>query len=84
MVDWSTKSKEERMSNAMNILIAKHGLSINGAAGVVGNLWKESGLIPNRIEGSQSKAPMKTRSIKKLLTKKLWQSIRGIQRNLIP
>jgi hypothetical protein len=45
----------------MQRLIHGYGFPENGAAGLVGNLWAESGLLPNRIEGSASNTPMRAR-----------------------
>lgn len=60
-VDWSTVDGDERMRYVMVSLVEEHGYPMNGAAGVVGNLWAESGLLPNRIEGSSSASPMRAR-----------------------
>ncbi len=40
----------------------------NGAAGLVGNLWAESGLIPNRVEGSATATPMRARDFNNRVT----------------
>jgi hypothetical protein len=43
----------------MRLLVQRYGLTVNGAAGLVGNLVAESGLLPNRIEGSRMATPMR-------------------------
>jgi len=42
----------------MKLLVEKYGYPVNGAAGLVGNLYAESQVIPNRIEGSNAASPM--------------------------
>lgn len=59
-LSWGTVGLDERRVYVMRRLIAA-GYPVNGAAGIVGNLESESGLIPNRIEGSTSTAPMRAR-----------------------
>jgi hypothetical protein len=43
----------------MELLVNTYGYPVNGAAGLVGNLIAESGVMPNRIEGSQASTPMR-------------------------
>ncbi|HEX8242990.1 MAG TPA: phage tail tip lysozyme, partial [Longimicrobium sp.] len=43
----------------MERLVDPYGFQVNGAAGLVGNLWAESGVIPSRIEGSATATPMR-------------------------
>ena len=45
----------------MELLVNTHGFPVNGAAGLVGNLWAESGVLPSRIEGSLIDTPMRAR-----------------------
>lgn len=56
--DWSQISANDRMAYAMRRLTKVYGYPPTGAAGIVGNLYAESALIPNRVEGSTQKAPM--------------------------
>lgn len=42
----------------MSVLVNKYKYPPNAAAGIVGNLESESGIIPNRVEGSSSTDPM--------------------------
>ena len=56
--DWSKVSESSRMLYVMEKLVQVYGLPVNGAAGIVGNLKAESGVIPNRIEGSKGSTPM--------------------------
>src|SRR5262245_50677384 len=52
--DWQTVSQDERVLYVMTMLVETHGYPENGAAGLVGNLMSESGVLPNRIERSAS------------------------------
>jgi hypothetical protein len=56
--DWPSVSIEERQVYVMDLLVDQHGLTPEAAAGVVGNLEVESGIIPNRLERSTSSEPM--------------------------
>jgi len=55
------ETKEERMAYVVNLLVNTYGYPVLGAAGLVGNLFAESGLLPNRIEGSKAGAPLRTK-----------------------
>jgi peptidoglycan hydrolase-like protein with peptidoglycan-binding domain len=59
--DWTAVPQRNRMRYVMNRLIHTHLYPANGAAGLVGNLWAESALLPNRIEGSRAAKPMESR-----------------------
>jgi hypothetical protein len=50
---------QARVQRVMDLLINRYGYPAAGAAGLVGNLIAESGVQPNRIEGSHSSAPMR-------------------------
>lgn len=50
-----------RMKYVMNLLVTKYGFPVYGAAGLVGNLYAESGVLPNRVEGSTMAKPMRAR-----------------------
>jgi hypothetical protein len=56
--DWAAVSETERMAYVMKLLVETYGYPENGAAGLVGNLYEESGLLPNRVEGSSMADPM--------------------------
>jgi peptidoglycan hydrolase-like protein with peptidoglycan-binding domain len=58
-VDWTRVPKDDRMVYVMRRLVEIYGYPVNGAAGLVGNLWSESGLLPSRLEGSSSTTPMR-------------------------
>jgi hypothetical protein len=45
----------------LELLVRRYGYPVNGAAGLVGNLIAESGVIPERIEGSTAAAPMRAK-----------------------
>jgi hypothetical protein len=57
---WAYVPKAERMLYVMNLLVDTHGYTVNGAAGIVGNLSGESSLIPSRIEGSAEWSPTRS------------------------
>ncbi|MGY1637396.1 phage tail tip lysozyme, partial [Geodermatophilus sp. SYSU D00742] len=57
--DWSQVPAEQRMRYVMGLLVQRYGYPVNGAAGIVGNLWAESGIIPSRLEGSRPETPMR-------------------------
>lgn len=46
----------------MNLLVDTHHYPVNGAAGIVGNLLAESGVLPSRVEGSAAATPMRARN----------------------
>jgi hypothetical protein len=60
--EWSSVPDTERMAYVMGLLVETYGYPENGAAGLVGNLYEESGLIPNRVEGSSASGPMRAKS----------------------
>ena len=62
--DWAAVSETDRMAYVMKLLVETHGYPENGAAGLVGNLYEESGLIPNRVEGSSMADPMRAKDAK--------------------
>ena len=59
--DWSTVPVHSRIRVVMTALVQTYGYPQEGAAGMVGNLLAESELLPNRLEGSGSNSPMRTR-----------------------
>lgn len=60
---WASVGREERMLHVMELLVGTHTYPVNGAAGIVGNLVGESGLIPSRIEGSTEADPMRANDV---------------------
>jgi len=62
--DWALRSTEARMKYVVGRLVSKYGYSANAAAVIVGNLQPESGLLPNRIEGSKPATPMRAPTFK--------------------
>ena len=58
--NWSRVPIDQRMLYAMERLVER-GYPLNGAAGILGNLFVESGVIPNRLQGSSARTPMRTR-----------------------
>jgi hypothetical protein len=59
---WTEIDPNTRMAYVMDLLVTKYGYPVNGAAGLVGNLNAESGVLPQRLEGSKASTPMKTSS----------------------
>jgi LysM repeat protein len=58
--NWPRVPVDQRMLYVMERLVAA-GYPVNGAAGIIGNLYIESGIIPNRLQGSKSRTPMRAR-----------------------
>ncbi len=58
---WPDVPADERMRTVTRLLVEEHGYPAAGAAGIVGNLWVESGVLPSRIEGSNAKEPMRAK-----------------------
>lgn len=55
--DWPQISIEARRLYIMERLVLHHGYPVDAAAGIVGNLDSESGLLPERVEGSRPANP---------------------------
>jgi hypothetical protein len=56
--DWTTVPMSLRNAYVIKLLVETYHYTVNGAAGLVGNLDAESSLVPNRIEGTKASAPM--------------------------
>jgi hypothetical protein len=54
-----TGGESARVRRVMELLVNQYRYPVNGAAGLVGNLIAESGVLPNRIEGSRTATPMR-------------------------
>ena len=67
--EWSAIPLSDRRIAAMQILTTQYGFPVNGAAGIVGNLEAESGIIPNRVQGSKGGSPMTAADSKGVQTK---------------
>jgi len=59
--DWAQVDPSQRRRYVMGLLVKNYQYPENGAAGIVGNLWAESKLLPNAIEGSSMRTPMRAR-----------------------
>jgi hypothetical protein len=59
IIHWPAVPTTNRLVYAMERLIDTHRYPVNGAAGIVGNLLAESGVLPSRIEGSAAATPMR-------------------------
>ncbi len=62
LTTWEATTVNDRMVYVMRLLIDNYNFPVNGAAGLVGNLYSESGVLPNRVEGSNIATPMIARS----------------------
>ena len=65
--NWAEVEPDQRMLYVMKLLVDKYRYPVNGAAGIVGNLWAESGVIPNRVEGSKPATPMRALNYNKVM-----------------
>jgi len=61
VTDWPARTLAERQRYAMDRLVTVHGYPVDGAAGIVGNLTKESGVLPSRVQGSAARTPLRSR-----------------------
>ena len=59
IVAWTRVPRPERVRRAMALLVDAHGLPVNGAAGLVGNLHDASAVLPPRVEGSAEGTPLR-------------------------
>jgi hypothetical protein len=59
IINWSAVSTDNRLVYVMELLVNSYHYPVNGAAGIVGNLLAESGVLPSRIEGSSGATPMR-------------------------
>ncbi|MFI5896820.1 phage tail tip lysozyme [Actinoplanes sp. NPDC051513] len=64
IVHWPARTMAERQRYAIDRLIRVYGYPLGGAAGIVGNLTKESGVLPSRIEGSAEATPLRAKDYK--------------------
>lgn len=70
--DWTRVPENERMAYVVRLLTERYRFPLHGAAGLVGNLLEESGVLPNRIEGSRAATPMRA------------QDFSGVERDFTP
>lgn len=63
IINWTAVAPEQRMVHVMQVLVDSYNFPEAGAAGLVGNLWSESGVLPSRVEGSRPQSPMRARSL---------------------
>jgi hypothetical protein len=59
---WALRPLHDRILHVMEALVDTNGYPVNGAAGLVGNMIAESGLIPSRVEGSSPSSPMRAKN----------------------
>jgi hypothetical protein len=59
IVHWAAVAADRRVLRVMEVLVDEYDYPLNGAAGLVGNLWAESGVLPSRVEGSRPQTPMR-------------------------
>lgn len=59
---WEKLPRDRRMLYVMERLVDRYNFGVRGAAGLVGNLAAESGVIPTRVEGSAENSPLRARN----------------------
>jgi hypothetical protein len=64
-VVWEEMPEEQRFRYVMERLVDRYGYQANAAAGLVGNLYAESALIPSRIENSPVDHPLRAEGFEK-------------------
>jgi len=52
IINWSQTNVNQRMTHVMRLLVNEYNFPSNGAAGLVGNLRSESGVLPTKIEAA--------------------------------
>ncbi len=57
--EWHRIEPERRLLYVMERLVEEYGYPVNGAAGLTGNLFSESALIPSRIQTSAEATPLR-------------------------
>gem|GEM_PF-5759799 len=68
IINWVAVPVASRMVHVMELLVDTYHYPVNAAAGIVGNLRAESGVLPSRIEGSQADTPMRSRNFHNVIT----------------
>jgi hypothetical protein len=66
--DWPRTPEGLRITYCMKQLVERYDLSHNGAAGLVGNLFEESAILPMRIQNSSPLTPMRASNWHGVLT----------------
>ncbi|MDX2019466.1 MAG: phage tail tip lysozyme [Deltaproteobacteria bacterium] len=65
---WQLVAAADRQRHVMRLLITTYAYPANAAAGLVGNLMAESGVIPSRVEGSTAATPLRARNFANVQT----------------
>ena len=60
--DWIHQTRDARIVRVMTLLVNTYSYPVNGAAGLVGNLQAESGVLPQRIEGCDGSTPLRAKN----------------------
>lgn len=81
-VNWTAQTPADRMRYVMDSLVNTYNFPVNGAAGLVGNLWAESKLLPNMIEAGTTNHPMRARDFANQKTDFTAQEIRDRDRKM--
>jgi hypothetical protein len=68
IINWVAVPAASRMVYVMELLVDTYHYPVNAAAGIVGNLRSESGVLPSRIEGSAADTPMRSRNFANVMT----------------
>jgi hypothetical protein len=74
---WEQVSLDRRILYVMERLVDRYGYPVRGAAGLVGNLVAESGVIPSRVEGSQASTPMRSANFAGVTVDHTADAVRG-------
>jgi peptidoglycan hydrolase-like protein with peptidoglycan-binding domain len=73
-----------RVRRVMDLLVSRYGYPVNGAAGIVGNLVAESGVQPQRLEGSRPETPLRaadfTGRVRDFTPEDVWHRDRNARR----
>ncbi|WP_198653900.1 phage tail tip lysozyme [Actinocorallia populi] len=65
---WQLLDIDRRFLYVMERLVERYGYTVNGAAGLAGNLGAESGVVPSRVEGSHADTPMRSKNFQGVMT----------------
>ncbi len=80
IINWAQVDPDQRILIVMELLVNTHGFPVNGAAGLVGNLFSESGVLPNRVEGSRPSTPQTAQNFAGVSTEFTAEEVRNRDR----
>ncbi len=67
-IDWTARTQNDRLRYVVNLLVSRYNYPLNAAAGIVGNLLAESGVLPSRLEGSTATTPLRAQNFARVQT----------------